>query len=125
MLDLLIIVNDLIHINVILVIGIVVDNELTGYRGHDIFQRSFNQSQQEVCILLRHRQEQAKVIFQVLCRQSEMYIQAIRSQTMDTQCIDNFNCQRLICGLRERTVDDILQLSTGSNNAVDGHITLE
>ena len=123
--DLLIIVNDLIHINVILVIGIVVDNELTGYRGHDILQRSLNQSQQEVCILLRHRQEQAKIIFQILCRQSEMHIQAIRSQAMDTQCIDNFNCQRLVCCLRERTVNDILQLSAGSNNAVDGHITLE
>ena len=54
-----------------------------------------------------------------------MYIQAIRSQTMDTQCIDNFNCQRLVCGFRECTVNDILQLSTGSNNTVDGYVTLE
>ena len=54
-----------------------------------------------------------------------MHIQAIRSQAMDTQCIDNFNCQRLVCGFRERTVNDILQLSTGSNNAVDGYVTLE
>ena len=123
--NLLIIVNDLIHINVILVIGIVVDNKLTGYRGHDILQRSLNQSQQEICILLRHRQEQAKIILQVLCRQSEMHIQAIRSQTMNTQCIDNFNCQRLVCCLRECTVNNILQLSTGSNNTVDGHVTLK
>ena len=40
--DFLIIVNNLIHINVVLVISIVIDNKLTGYRGHNILQRSFD-----------------------------------------------------------------------------------
>ena len=44
---------------------------------------------------------------------------------MYAQSIDNLYRQRLIHGLRERTVDDIFQLLAGVHNTADGHITLQ
>lgn len=61
--NLLIVIYDLIHVDVILIVAIVIDNELAGNCGHNITQRSLDERKQKVCVLFRHWQIQAKIIF--------------------------------------------------------------
>ena len=101
------------------------DDELAGNRLHDFLQRGVHCPQQEICILLRHRQIQAKIILQVFCRKTELHIQSIGSKPVYAKSIDNLLRHRLISSLCKGPVYDLFQLSAGTNNAADGHITLQ
>ena len=125
LLNLLVIVNNLVHVNVVLIVAVIEDDELTGNGGHDILQSCLNQRKQKVCILLRHRQEKAQIVLHIFSSQAELYIQTICGQTVHTQRINNLDCQRFISWLRESTINNVLQLPAGSNDTIDGYITLQ
>ena len=59
LLDFLVIINDFVHIDVILIVGIIKNDKLPGHGGHDVFQRSFHYPQKEIGILFRHVQMKA------------------------------------------------------------------
>ena len=62
LLDLLIVVNNLINVNVILVVCIIENNELTRNGSHDFFQCHLYSRQKEISILFRHHHVQAQIV---------------------------------------------------------------
>ena len=125
LLDLLVVVHDLVDVDVILIVGVVEDNELSRDSGHDRLQRGIDRAEQEVRILLRHRQEQTKIILQVFCRHTKLDIKTVCGQTMHAQGIDDLNRQRLIRRFREGSVDNVLQLLACIDYPTDGHVALQ
>ena len=125
LLDLFVIVNDLVNVNVILAVGIVEDDKLTGNGGHDFCQSNFHRGQKEICILLRHHHIQAQIIFKIFSRHTKLHIQTVCRQAMYTERINDLHCHRLISGLRECAGDDVFKLPACSDNSTDSRFTLE
>ena len=76
--DLFIVVNDFVDIDIVLIIGIVMNDELSRDSRHDILECCIDNAKKKVCIVFRHGiQIEAEVIFQVFCRQSELHIEAV------------------------------------------------
>ena len=108
LLDFFVVINDLIHVNVILVIGIVMDDKLPGNCGHDSFECGFYRAQEKIGVLLWNWKEQAEVIFQIFGGQSKLNVQAVCGQTMNGKRVNDSDSQRLVGRTGKGAVDNFL-----------------
>ena len=125
LLDLLVVVNDLVHVDVVLVVGVVMDDELARYRGHDVAQYRVHDAQQKVAVLLGERQVQAEVVLQPFGGEARLHVQAARGQAMYAQRIYDLHRHRLVGGLGEGTLDDVLKLSACLQHSAHGRVAAQ